>query len=44
MSGNWEEHAAIVMDMVTADTLLDIVEKLDRLNSNIEHLIAALAK
>ena len=44
MSGNWEEYAAIVMDMVTADTLLDIVEKLDRLNSNIEHLIAALAK
>jgi hypothetical protein len=42
MGGNWEEYAAIVMDMVTADTLLDVDEKLERLNSNLERLIAVL--
>lgn len=44
MGGNWEEYAAIVMDMVTADTLLEVDEKLERLNSNIERLIAALER
>jgi len=44
MGGNWEEYAAIVMDMVTADTLLEVDEKLERLNDNIERLIAALGR
>jgi hypothetical protein len=44
MGGNWEEYAAIVMDMVTADTLLEVDEKLERLNGNIERLIAVLEK
>ncbi len=44
MGGNWEEYAAIVMDMVTADTILEIDEKLERLNNNIERLISLLEK
>lgn len=44
MGGNWEEYAAIVMDMVAADTLLEVDEKLERLNGNIERLIAALRR
>ena len=44
MGGNWEQYAAIIMDMVTADTLLDVDEKLERLNGNIERLIAVLER
>jgi hypothetical protein len=44
MGGNWEEYAAIVMDMVSADTLLDIDKQLERLNVNLEKLTAALQK
>ena len=44
MGGNWEEYAAIVMDMVTADTLLDVDKQLERLNENIEKLVIALQK
>jgi hypothetical protein len=44
MGGNWEEYAAIVMDMVTADTLLEVDEKLERRNANIERLIGALGR
>ena len=44
MGGNWEEYAAIVMDMVSADTLLDIDKKLERLNDNLEKLVGVLQK
>jgi hypothetical protein len=42
MGGNWEEYAQIVMGMVSADTLLDMDAQLERLNRNIESLVAAL--
>ncbi|UIJ35309.1 hypothetical protein [Allobranchiibius sp. GilTou73] len=38
MGGNWEEYAAIIMQMLTVDTLLDISEQLERLNKNIEQM------
>ena|SRR6516162_2569468 len=33
MGGNWEEYAAIVVQMAILDTLLSIEEKLDQLNA-----------
>jgi hypothetical protein len=35
VSGNWESYANVVMNMVTADTLLDVDAKLERLNYNL---------
>jgi hypothetical protein len=40
--GNWEEYAAIVMNMVVADTLLDIDKQLEQLNSTMAQLLASL--
>jgi len=31
LGGNWEEYAAIVMDMVTADTMLELDERQEKL-------------
>ena len=39
MGGNWESYATVVMGMVTADTLLDIDAKLERLNYNLGEVI-----
>jgi hypothetical protein len=44
LGGNWEEYAAIVMDMVVADTLLDIDGRLEQLNSTMAHMLAALQR
>ena len=42
--GNWESYAQIVMDMVSADTLLEIQGQLETLNRNIETLIEKLSE
>jgi hypothetical protein len=44
MGGNWENYAQIVMEMVSADTLLQIQGQLETLNRNIETLIAKLSE
>jgi hypothetical protein len=40
--GNWEEYATVVIDMVSADTLLDINAQLTELNATMKELLTVL--
>ena len=44
MGGNWEEYAAVVLDMVAADTLLSIDRQLEQMNATMAQVLIALQK
>ena len=44
MGGNWEEYAAVVLDMVAADTLLSIDRQLEQMNATMAQVLVALQK
>ena len=41
--GNWEEYAIIMMNMISADTLLDIESQLIQLNATMKDLVGLLS-